>query len=37
MTAREIAAMPDIGLAVKGVESVLTRLRRLIQENFQPR
>jgi DNA-directed RNA polymerase specialized sigma24 family protein len=37
MTASEIAAMPDIALAVKGVESVLTRLRRLIQENFQPR
>ena len=36
MTAREIASIPGIGLTVKGVESVLVRLKRLIQENFDP-
>ena len=34
MTAKEIAAIPGIGLTVKGVESVLVRLKHLIQENF---
>ena len=34
MTAKEIAAIPGIGLTVKGVESALVRLKRLIQENF---
>lgn len=33
MTAKEIAALADIGLSIKGVESVLVRLKRLIQEN----
>jgi RNA polymerase sigma-70 factor (ECF subfamily) len=36
MTAKEIAAIPGIGLTVKGVESVLVRLRHLIQENLDP-
>jgi len=36
MTAKEIAAIPGMGLTVKGVESALTRLRRLIQENLNP-
>lgn len=35
LTAREIAAMPDIGLSLKGVESAIARLRRLIQENLE--
>jgi len=34
MTAKEIAALPGMGLTVKGVESALTRLTRLIRENF---
>lgn len=36
MTAKEIAALASIGLTVKGVESVLLRLKGLIQENFDP-
>jgi len=36
MTAKEIAAIPEMGLSVKGVESVLVRLKRLIQENLDP-
>ena len=32
MTAREISAIPGIGLTTKGVESVLVRLKHLIQE-----
>jgi RNA polymerase sigma-70 factor, ECF subfamily len=36
MTAKEIAAIPGMGLTVKGVESALLRLRRLIQENLDP-
>jgi len=35
MTPKEIAAIPTIGLSVKGVESVLVRLKRLIRENFE--
>jgi RNA polymerase sigma-70 factor, ECF subfamily len=34
MTAKEIAAIPGMELTVKGVESALARLKRLIQENF---
>ena len=36
MTAKEIAAIPAVGLSLKGVESVIVRLRRLIQENLGP-
>ena len=36
LTAKEIAAIPETGLSVKGVESVLVRLKRLIQENLGP-
>lgn len=36
MTAKEIAAIPEMGLSVKGVESVLVRVKRLIQENLGP-
>jgi RNA polymerase sigma factor (sigma-70 family) len=36
MTAKEIAAIPGMGLTVKGVESALSRLKRLIQENLGP-
>jgi RNA polymerase sigma factor (sigma-70 family) len=34
MRAKEIAALASIGLTVKGVESVVVRLKRLIQEYF---
>lgn len=34
MTAREIAAIPVMGLTVEGVESVLVRLKRLLREYF---
>jgi RNA polymerase sigma-70 factor (ECF subfamily) len=34
MTAKEIAALPGMGLTVKGVESALVRLKHLIQEKF---
>jgi DNA-directed RNA polymerase specialized sigma24 family protein len=34
MTTKEIAAIPGMGLTVKGVESVLVRLKRFIQENL---
>jgi RNA polymerase sigma factor (sigma-70 family) len=33
MTAKEIAALPCTELTIKGVESVLMRLKRVIQEN----
>ena len=33
MTAKEIAALPCMELTIKGVESVLMRLKRVIQEN----
>jgi len=36
MTAKEIAAIPGMGLGVKGVESALGRLKRLMQENLGP-
>lgn len=36
MTAKEIAAIPGFGLTVKGVESVLVRLKLLIQEKLDP-
>ena len=32
LTSAEIAAIPDIGLSLKGVESVLVRLKRSVQE-----
>jgi len=34
LTAKEIAVLAGTGLTLKGVESVLVRLKRLIQENF---
>ncbi|MGO4884380.1 MAG: sigma-70 family RNA polymerase sigma factor [Bryobacteraceae bacterium] len=34
LTAREIAGIRHFDLSVKGVESLLFRLRRLIEENF---
>lgn len=37
LTAREIAAIECFGLSVKGVESALARLRKVIQENFGDR
>lgn len=35
MTAKEIAAIPGIGLTMKGVEAVMVRLKRLIQEKLE--
>lgn len=37
MTAKEIALLPAVRLSVKGVESVLTRLAKLIRERFAPK
>ncbi len=37
MTAKEIAAIPAIGLTTKGVESVLVRLRQLIRAELSDR
>lgn len=34
LTAKEIAALPDIGLSVKGVESVLKRLKDLLRDEL---
>jgi RNA polymerase sigma-70 factor (ECF subfamily) len=34
MTAREIAALPTIGLSAKGVESVIVRVTRLLRERM---
>jgi RNA polymerase sigma factor (sigma-70 family) len=36
MTAKEIAALPSIGLSVKGVESTLLRLTRYVRERLGP-
>jgi RNA polymerase sigma-70 factor, ECF subfamily len=36
LTAKEIAALPDIGLSVKGVESTLLRLTRYVRGKMGP-
>ena len=36
MTAKEIAALPNIGLSVKGVESTLLRLTRYVRGRMRP-